>query len=172
MSENPISFTKDDFNSIVKELENSMQRTKLLASQAHHINTLQTKQIEQCQTTMDKSSKHLKDVEHEIDELQRSFCIRLCCPSKTKKSKSRNSSLNKIQKNKSNENLVHIEQDPIYSNEQFQNFDENLQHLQYFNTLIDNEIQDQIQTLNDLHNNVDTDAYKLTKANFKSKRLF
>ncbi|CAF3322255.1 unnamed protein product [Rotaria sp. Silwood2] len=124
-----------------------MQRSQLLASQAHHVNTLQTKQIEQCQTKMDKSSKHLKDVEHEIDELQRSFCIRLCCSSKSKKSKSKNSSLNKAQENKSNENLIHIEQDPIYSNDQFQKFDENLQRLQYFNTLIDNEIQDQIQTL-------------------------
>ncbi|CAF3617934.1 unnamed protein product [Rotaria sordida] len=147
MTDNSMSFTKDNFNSIIEELENTMQRSQLLASQAHHINTLQTKQIEQCQTTMDKSSKHLKDVEHEIDELQRNFCIRLCCPSKSKKFKSKNSSLIKSQENKSNENLVHIAQDRIYSNDQLQNVDENLQRLQYFNTLIDNEIQDQIQTL-------------------------
>ncbi|CAF0889501.1 unnamed protein product [Rotaria sordida] len=191
MTDNSMSFTKDNFNSIIEELENTMQRSQLLASQAHHINTLQTKQIEQCQTTMDKSSKHLKDVEHEIDELQRNFCIRLCCPSKSKKFKSKNSSLIKSQENKSNENLVHIAQDRIYSNDQLQNVDENLQRLQYFNTLIDNEIQDQIQTLvcfryttalkmirshfsstaNDLHNKVDVDIYKLTKANSKSYRI-
>ena len=96
---------------------------------------------------MDKSSKHLKDVEHEIDELEKGFCIRLCCPSKSKKSKSKNVSFKKSEENKSNENLIQIEQDPIYSNQQFQNLDENLQKLQYFNNLIDNEIQDQLQTL-------------------------
>ncbi len=103
--------------------------------------------LERCQTTMDKSSKHLKDVEREMDELQRSFCIRLCCPSKSKKSKSRNSFLNKSQEDKLNENSIPIEQDFIYSNDQFQNLDENLQRLQYFNKLIDNEMQDQLQTL-------------------------
>jgi hypothetical protein len=93
--------------------------------------------LERCQTTMDKSSKHLKDVEREMDELQRGFCIRLCCPSKSKKS----------QEDKLNENSIPIEQDFIYSNDQFQNLDENLQRLQYFNKLIDNEMQDQLQTL-------------------------
>ena len=96
---------------------------------------------------MDKSSRHLKDVEREIDELEKGFCMRLCCPSKSKKTKSKSFSVRNIEENKSNQNDIQIEQDPIYSNQQFQNLDENLQKLQYFNTLIDNEIQDQLQTL-------------------------
>lgn len=91
---------------------------------------------------MDKSSKHLKDVEREIDELQRDFCIRLCCSSKSK-----NLCSNKSHDEKLNENFIPIKQDFIYSNDQFKNLDKNLQCLQYFNTLIDNEIQDQLQTL-------------------------
>jgi hypothetical protein len=96
---------------------------------------------------MDKSSQHLKDVEREIDELEKGFCMRLCCSSKSKKSKSKNLSLKKSEENKSNENFIPAEQDSIYSNQQFRNLDENLQKLQYFNTLIDHEIQDQLQTL-------------------------
>lgn len=96
---------------------------------------------------MDQSTKHLKDVEREMDELEKGFCMRLCCPSKSKKSKSKNLSVKNSEENKSNETDIQIEQDPIYSNQQFQNLDQNLQKLQYFNTLIDHEIQDQLQTL-------------------------
>jgi hypothetical protein len=35
----------DDLNSIINELENTMQRSQILASHANHINRLQTKQI-------------------------------------------------------------------------------------------------------------------------------
>ena len=105
--------------------------------------------LEQCQTQMDKSSKHLADVEREVNELEKGFCIRLCCPSKyshhsSKKAKSKSSPLIK---NKSNENSIPIENDPIYSNDQLRNLDENLQRMQYLNTLINTEIQDQLQTL-------------------------
>jgi chromosome segregation ATPase len=91
---------------------------------------------------MDKSSKHLKDVEHEINELEKGFCMRLCCSSKTKKKKSKN-----FLKNKCEENLVDIEHDSSYSNDQLKNLDANLRKLQDFNVLIDKEIQNQIQTL-------------------------
>jgi chromosome segregation ATPase len=91
---------------------------------------------------MDKSSKHLKDVEQEINELEKGFCMRLCCSSKTKKRKSKN-----LLRNKSEENLTEIEQDSNYSNDQLKNLDANLRKLQDFNTLIDKEIQSQIQTL-------------------------
>ncbi|UJR38407.1 hypothetical protein I4U23_031076 [Adineta vaga] len=157
---------------IQSNLENTIERSQILASQVNHINTLQTKQIDRCQTNMDKSSKHLKDIEREMDELQEGFCIRLCCSSKSKKHKSRTVSADKTEEYKSNENFIPIERKFAYSNDQFQNLDENLQRLQYFNTLIDNELQDQLQTLNNLNKQVDTDAYNLTKANQKSKRLF
>lgn len=39
------SFTKNEFNSIIKELENTMEQSQLLASQANQINTLQTKKL-------------------------------------------------------------------------------------------------------------------------------
>ncbi|CAF3865821.1 unnamed protein product [Rotaria magnacalcarata] len=172
MTDDRTSLTKDDLNSIIKEFENTIQRSQLLASRTNHINRLQTKQIERCQTTIDKSSKHLQDVEHEIDELEKNFCIRLCCSSKSKKSSSKKSSINKSRRNKPNSNLVHIEQDVIHRNDGFQNLDENLQRLQHFNTLIEHEIQNQFQILNNLHNKVDCDTYKLTEANSKNKRLF
>ncbi|CAF1277499.1 unnamed protein product [Adineta steineri] len=161
------SFSRDDFNSLINELENTMQRSQILVSQTNHINTLQTKQIDQSQMTMDKSSQHLRNVEREVDELEKNFCVRLCCSSKTKKSK-----LKKSDEYQLNENIIPIEPNPIYSNQQFQNLDENLQRLQYFNTLIDNEIQDQLQTLSNLNNQVNVDTNKLTKTNYKSKRLF
>ncbi|CAF4563721.1 unnamed protein product [Rotaria socialis] len=147
MTEDRTSFTEDDLNSIIKEFENTIQRSQLLASRTNHINTLQTKQIERCQTTIDKSSKRLQDVEHEIDELEKNFCIRLCCSSKSKKSSSKKSSINKSRRNKSNSTIGHIEQDVIRRNDGFQNLDENLQRLQHFNILIDHEIQDQFQIL-------------------------
>lgn len=89
---------------------------------------------------MDKSSQHLRDVEQEMNEIERGFCMRLCCTSKTKKSKSKNVW-------KSKEDLFELEHDPIYSNNQLQNLDENLQKLQFFNRLIDEELREQIQTL-------------------------
>ncbi len=98
--------------------------------------------LEQCQTKMDKSSKHLKDVEHEINELEKGFCMRLCCSSKTKKRKSKN-----FLRNTSEENLIDLEYESSYSNDQLRNLDANLRKLQDFNVLIDKEIQDQIQTL-------------------------
>jgi hypothetical protein len=45
MTRDPTSFSKNDFNSLIKELENTTQRSQILASEANHINTLQTKQI-------------------------------------------------------------------------------------------------------------------------------
>ena len=45
MTDDRTSFTKDDLNSIITELENTIQRSQLLASQTNHVNTLQTKQI-------------------------------------------------------------------------------------------------------------------------------
>jgi len=91
---------------------------------------------------MDKSSKHLKDVEHEINELEKGFCMRSCCSSKTKKRKSKI-----FLRNKSEENLIDPEYESSYSNDQLKNLDANLRKLQDFNVLIDKEIQDQIQTL-------------------------
>ena len=91
---------------------------------------------------MDKSSKHLNDVEHEINEIEKGFCIRLCCSSKTKKRKSK-----QILRKISEENLRDIEYHSIYSNDQLKNLDQNLQKLEFFNHLIDQELQDQIQTL-------------------------
>ena len=99
--------------------------------------------LEQCQTTMEKSSKHLKDVEEEIKELEHGFCMRLCCSSKNKKNKAKNPF--KIQTEE--ESAFSIEHDPIYSNNQLENLDANLQKLQYFNRLIDRELEDQIETL-------------------------
>jgi len=113
---------KDDLNSIIKELENTMERSQIIASQANYINRFQTK--------IDKSTKHLEDFEEKIDELEKGFCIHLYCSSKIKKRKSKN--------------LIHIEHN---SNNHLKNLDKNLQKLKYFNTLIDHEIQDQIQTL-------------------------
>jgi hypothetical protein len=112
---------------------------------------------------MDKSSQHLKEVEHEIDQLERGFCMRLCCSSKSKKSKSKNISLRQSEERKSNEHFIEIEHDPFYTNEQFQDLNQNLQQLQYFNTLIDQEIHDQLQTLV-------CSIYKLLKD--KNRRLF
>ena len=96
---------------------------------------------------MDKSSQHLKDVEQEMEELEKGFCARLCCASKSKKTKSRRSSMIHSKEEKSDEEFIPTEQDLTYSNDQFRNLDENLQRLQYFNRLIDHEIQDQLQTL-------------------------
>ncbi len=45
MTHDPTSFSKDDFNSLIKELENTTQRAQILASEANHVNKLQTKQI-------------------------------------------------------------------------------------------------------------------------------
>ncbi|CAF1406229.1 unnamed protein product [Adineta ricciae] len=130
-----ISLSKNKFDIVIKDLEDTLERSQTLASQVTQMNSLQTKQIDRFQTNMDKSSRHLEEIEHEMDELQKGFCIRLCCPSKCGKN-------------------------------------EHLQRLQYFNTLIDHELQDQLQALNDLNEQVDTNAYKLTKVNKKGRSLF
>jgi hypothetical protein len=44
MTHDPTSFSKEDVDLIMKELENTMTRSQILASQANHINVLQTKQ--------------------------------------------------------------------------------------------------------------------------------
>jgi predicted nucleic acid-binding Zn-ribbon protein len=91
---------------------------------------------------MDKLSKHLKDVEHEINKLEKGFCMHLCCSSKRKKRKSKT-----FLRDKSEENLIDLEYESSDSNDQLKNLDANLRKLQDFNELIDKEIQDQIQTL-------------------------
>ena len=134
---------------------------------------------------MDKSGQHLKDVDQQIDQIEKGFCMRLCCSSK--KRKKRKSKNNFIQK--SEEKSFVGENDPIYSNNQLKNLDESLQKLQYFNHLIDYEIQDQIQTLvcvffplQDIylnffrfrilsHNHTDLDSQRLIKTNFKTRHL-
>jgi hypothetical protein len=45
MSHDPTSFQKDELNSLIKQFENSIQRSQILASQTDHINKLQTQQI-------------------------------------------------------------------------------------------------------------------------------
>ena len=103
--------------------------------------------LDRFQTNIDKSSRHLEEIEHEMNELQKGFCIRLCCPSKCGKSKSKSSTSEKVDDYHSDKSVIPIEQNLIYSNDKFQSLDENLQRLQYFNTLIDHELQDQLQAL-------------------------
>ena len=99
---------------------------------------------------MDKSSQHLEDVEREIDELQRGFCVRLCCPVKTshrslKKSRSKDVPL---MRNQSSLNAAeNDDDDPVEpnGNDPLRTLDENLQRMQYVNRLIETEIQ--LQTL-------------------------
>ncbi|CAF1286479.1 unnamed protein product [Adineta ricciae] len=167
-----ISLSKNKFDIVIKDLEDTLERSQTLASQVTQMNSLQTKQIDRFQTNMDKSSRHLEEIEHEMDELQKGFCIRLCCPSKCGKSKSKSSTSEKVDDYHSNKYVIPIEQNLIYSNDKFQSLDEHLQRLQYFNTLIDHELQDQLQALNDLNEQVDTNAYKLTKVNKKGRSLF
>jgi hypothetical protein len=45
MTNDPNSFDKNQFNSIIKGLEDSVQRSQILAVKVNHLNTLQTKQI-------------------------------------------------------------------------------------------------------------------------------
>jgi hypothetical protein len=45
MPNDSTTFEKENFNSAIKEFENSIQRSQILVSQINHINTLQTKQI-------------------------------------------------------------------------------------------------------------------------------
>lgn len=45
MTDDRKSFTYDDFNSAIEELDNTMQRSRLLATQASHFNSLQTRHI-------------------------------------------------------------------------------------------------------------------------------
>lgn len=89
---------------------------------------------------MDKSSRHLHEIEREMDDLQRGFCVRLCCPSKARKTPSRRASVREG-------NDRPFDGRTTYSNERFRTLDENLQRLQHFNTLIENELHDQLQTL-------------------------
>lgn len=94
---------------------------------------------------MDKSSKHLKDVEEEIKEIEQGFCMRLCCSAKNKKVKSKN--IDKTQRDDEGDSAFSVEHDSIYTNNQLDNLDANLQKLQYFNRLIDREFENQIETL-------------------------
>ena len=45
MSHDLTSFQKDDFSSLIKQFDDSVQRSQILASQTDHINKLQTQQI-------------------------------------------------------------------------------------------------------------------------------
>lgn len=135
---------------------------------------------------MDKTSQHLEDVQDDMEEIERGCCLRLCCSAKRKKRKSK-----KIVREKSEENIIEYQTDPIYSHNQLQNLDQNLQRLLIFNSTIDREIQEQVQTLvrticlrqmknrfffffclkNTLHHRVDLDSEKLRETNFRTKHF-
>jgi len=99
--------------------------------------------LEDCQTTIDKSTRHLEEIDEEINEVDKGFCLRLCC-SKRKKNKQAKEIL---PKKSSEEKIFEIENNSVYSNAQLRNLDENLQKLQFFNHLIDQQIQQQNQTI-------------------------
>lgn len=98
---------------------------------------------ERLHQTFDRTDEHLENVEKQIEEIHRSFCCQLCCSSKSTR---RKSPIDKKSKEKVRSRFV-AEENPILTNENLRMIDENLQKLQHFNRLIDEEIHDQIETL-------------------------
>lgn len=98
---------------------------------------------ERLHQTFDRTDEHLENVEKQIEEIHRSFCCQLCCSAKSTR---RKSPIEKKSKEKVRSSFV-AEENPILTNENLRMIDENLQKLQHFNRLIDEEIHDQIETL-------------------------
>lgn len=108
--------------------------------------TTDNMRLEHYQRSMDRTSEHLAHVQHDMDEIDRGFCGRLCCPSNSSGQKSKRKALPLDQK-KSKDSRTIAAPDSIYSDARLKKLDSNLQQLQEFNRLMDKEIHSQLETL-------------------------
>ncbi|CAF0830595.1 unnamed protein product [Didymodactylos carnosus] len=129
---------------------------------------------------LDKSEKHLTNVEKELEELQQGYNWRVCHTIKNQKYREKNINEKITTKYAKNSKHHHRRQQKkstsdetidknILLSDQYSR-DMNFKRMQELNFLIDNEIQDQIKTLNCLHANVDLNTQKLIDTNFRVRR--